>query len=222
MSPIPPKWADRFLEWYCDPDLLEDLQGDLYEVYYHCLEEGQPSKAKWLFMWLVLRSFRPSVIRRTQQHKNSILAMTRNNIKIALRVLWTQRTNTAINLLGLTIGIACFLLLGLYVKQEMSYDHFHAKKDAIYRIWLKEDYGEGKIFFNSNTPLRFEALMEDNFPEVERTVQYIEEYFLVWRGENRIDEKVSVISPDFFEVFDFPVVRGSSSNPLPTRNDLIQ
>jgi putative ABC transport system permease protein len=63
--------------------------------------------------------------------------------------------------------------------------------------------------------------MEDNFPEVERTVQYIEEYFLVWRGENRIDEKVSVISPDFFEVFDFPVVRGSSSNPLPTRNDLI-
>ncbi len=221
MNQTPPRWADRFLEWYCNPDLLEDLQGDLYEVYYNYLDKRKPTKAKWLFIWLVLRSFRPAVIRRNQQHKNSFLAMTRNNIKIALRVLWTDRTNTAINLLGLTIGISCFLLLGLYVKQELSYDHFHSKKDRIYRLWLKEDYGEGQIFFNSTTPLRFESLMEDNFPEVERTVQYIEENHLVGRGEGRIDEKVAVISPDFFEVFDFETINGNSTTPLPTRNHVI-
>ncbi|MEQ9301864.1 MAG: ABC transporter permease [Cyclobacteriaceae bacterium] len=220
MSQNPPKWADRFLAWYCNPDLLEDLQGDLYEVYYQHLDQDKPTKAKWLFIWLVLRSFRPSVFRRTEHHNNSFLAMTRNNIKIALRVLWMDRTNSAINLLGLTIGISCFLLLGLYVKQELSYDDFHTQKDRIYRMWLKEDYGEGKIFFNSNTPLRFERLMEDNFPEVARAVHYIEESFLVGRGESRIDERVAVISPDFFEVFDFPIGKGSASNPLPSRSDM--
>ncbi len=221
MNHVPPGWADRFLEWYCSPDLLEDLQGDLYEVYYSNVDLGNPLRAKWLFIWLVLRSLRPSVIRRKQLHKNSILTMTRNNFKIALRVLWSDRTNTAINLLGLTIGMACFLLLGLYAKQELSYDQFHAKKDRTFRMWLKEDYGEGQIFFNSITPLRFEALMEDNFPEVERAVHYIEENHLVGENDRRIDEKVAIISPDFFEVFDFPFGLGSANQPFYNRNSVI-
>jgi len=147
--------------------------------------------------------------------------MTRNNFKIAFRVLWRDKFNSSINLLGLTIGIACFLLLGLYVKQELSYDHFHSKKDRVYRTWLKEDYGEGRIFYNSTTPLRFEEMFENNFPEVEKAVQYIEQQRLVGRGENRINEKVAMISPDFFDVFDFEVLEGNERSPLPGRENLI-
>ncbi len=217
----PPKWIDRFLEWYCHPDLLEDLQGDLYEIYEELTLQGKNRKAKWIYFWLVLRSLRWSTIKRNQKLKNSTFAMTKNNFKIAFRVLWRDKFNTSINLLGLIIGIACFLLLGFYVKQEMSYDQFHSKKDRIYRSWLKEDYGEGQIFFNSQTPLRFEALFEENFPEVEKTVQYVEQTYLVGRGENRINERVAMISPDFFEVFDFVMLDGNIDKPLPTRNDII-
>lgn len=217
----PPKWADRLLEWFCDPYVLEDLQGDLHEVYFNLLEKGKPRKASFLYGWLVIRSFRWSALKKNQKLKNSTFAMTKNNFKIALRVLWRDKFNTSINLLGLTIGIACFLLLGFYVKQEMSYDQFHSKKDRIYRSWLKEDYGEGQIFFNSQTPLRFKALFEENFPEVEKTVQYIEQSYLVGKGENRINERVAMISPDFFDVFDFTMLDGNLDNPLPTRNDII-
>lgn len=147
--------------------------------------------------------------------------MTGNNFKIAFRVLWRDKFNSSINLLGLTIGIACFLLLGLYVKQELSYDQFHSKKERLYRTWLKEDYGEGRIFYNSTTPLRFEEMFESNFPEVEKAVQYIERQRLVGRGENRINEKVAMISPDFFDVFDFEVLEGNESTPLPGRENLI-
>ncbi|MEQ8533398.1 MAG: ABC transporter permease, partial [Imperialibacter sp.] len=140
--------------------------------------------------------------------------MTANNFKIAFRVLARDKVNTAINLVGLTIGIACFLLMGLYVKQELSFDHFHSKKDRIYRSWVKEDYGEGKIFFNSVTPLRFEDLFEQNFPEVEAAVRITQENHLVGRGENRIDEQVAVISPDFFKVFDFEVIAGNREVPF--------
>lgn len=217
----PPKWADRILEWYCNPDLLEDLQGDLYEVYATTRRTKGKKVADLTYAWLVMRSFRWSAIQKPKRLKNSVFSMTTNNFKIAFRVLARNRTNTAINLAGLTIGIACFLLLTLYVTQEQSYDKFHAKRDRIYRSWLKEDYGEGKVFFSSNTPLRFEEFFEQNFPEVETAVQFIPRSFLVGRGANRLEEQVAVISPEFFEVFDFDIVSGNKGKILPDVRSVI-
>ncbi|WP_456458692.1 FtsX-like permease family protein [Reichenbachiella sp.] len=220
MKAQPPKWADRFLAWFCHPDLLEDLQGDLYEIFEQNLTQGHKRKAKYLYIWLVLRSFRLSALKENQKLKNSFFTMTKNNLKIAIRVLWRDKFNSAINLVGLTLGITCFLLLGLYVKQEVTFDHYHSKKDRIYRSWVKEDYGDGREFFNSHTPLLFEALFEDNFPEIERSVQYIENDFLVGRNENRINEIISLISPDFLEVFDVPLIYGDKSTFLPSREHI--
>ncbi|MEL6561119.1 MAG: ABC transporter permease [Bacteroidota bacterium] len=220
MKTNPPKWADQFLCWFCNPELLEDLQGDLYEIFDRKLDEGRRKHASFLFVWLVFRSFRWSVIQRATTRKNSIYNMTWINFKIALRVLMKDRLNTALNLTGLTIGIACFLLLGLYVKQELAYDQFHSKKDRIYRSWLKEDYGEGKTFFSSFTPLRFESLFETEFPEIETAVQMITQQNLVGRGENRINEPIAIVSPEFFEVFDFTIISGNKVNPINGRNDL--
>ena len=215
MSRLPPQWADRLLEWFCDGSLLEDLQGDLHEIYFSTVQQKGENAAARVYWWLVLRSFRWSALRKPEKLKNSVFAMTNNNFKIAFRILARDKANTAINLLGLTIGIACFLLMGLYVKQELSFDKFHSKKDRIYRSWLKEDYGEGKVFFSAHTPLRFEELFEQNFPEVEKSVQYVRQEFLVGRGERRIEETVAVISPDFFEVFDFRVANGAPGKMLP-------
>jgi putative ABC transport system permease protein len=221
MNHSPPKWADRFLKWYCRPDLIEDLQGDLYELHEARCANGKIKSANYIFIWYVLKSFRYATINKKFIPKHSAFTMTTNNFKIAFRVLKRDKFNTGINLLGLTIGIACFMLLGLYFTQEFSYDKFHTKKDRIYRSWLKEDYGDGKVFFNSNTPLRFEALFEEHFPEVEAAVQFIPENHLVGNGENRISEQIAVISPEFFEIFDFEIIAGNSSTPLPTKNDLV-
>lgn len=221
MTPNPPKWADRFLQWFCRPDMLEDLQGDLYEIFDYTVSVKGQRRASWTFVWLVFRSFRPSAIRLNVKVKNSIFMQSKINLKVAFRVFKRDRTNSLINLLGLTIGISCFILLGLYVKQELSYDQFHTKKDRIYRSWLKEDYGEGKIFFNSNTPLRFEQVFEENFPEVERSVQITRFEFLAGKGENKLQEEVYVVSPDLLEVFDFKLLAGNPEAPIPTRNDLL-
>lgn len=220
MSHQPPKYADRLLEWFCDPLLLEDLQGDLYEIYDHWRFKSQ-SRADLIYWWLVFRSFRTSALKPNQKLKNSGLMITKNNFKIAWRVLWRDKFNSAINLLGLTIGITCFLLLGLYVKQELSYDQFHAKKDRIYRVWLNEDYGDGRTFFNSTVPLRFESMMEENFPEVESAIQYIRRTHLVGRGEKRINEPVAVIGNDFLRVFDFDLITGDRQNPFASKSSVI-
>ena len=220
MTAGPPKWADRFLIWFCSADLLEDIQGDLHELYEQKAKIN-PRGAKLTFIWHVLRSMRYSVIKRNSFYKTSLFAMTTNNFKIALRVLWHDKFNTGINLTGLTIGITCFLLVGFYVQRELSFDRFHSKKEGIYRVWLKEVYAEDKIFFNSVTPLLFETLLEDNFDEIEAAVQFDRINYLVGRGEDRTNEPVAIISPEFFEVFDFTIVNGNKSEPLPDKNSVI-
>jgi len=220
MIQAPPKWADRFLIWFCNADILEDLQGDLYEMYEQQVKVNS-RKARFIFIWHVIRSMRYSVIKRNHRYKKSLFTMTSNNFKIALRVLWQDKFTTGINLTGLTIGITCFLLVGFYVQRELSFDRFHSKKESIYRVWLKEVYAEDKIFFNSVTPLLFETLLEDNFDEIESAVQFDRNNYLVGRGEDRTNEPVAILSPEIFEVFDFIIVDGSKEIPLPDKNAVI-
>jgi putative ABC transport system permease protein len=219
MSSSPPKWADRFLEWFCHPDLLEDLQGDLYELYEEKIESGRPRQARWLFVWWVLRSLRWEVIHKTRLQ--NLGTMAQSNFKIAARVLWRDKFNTFLNISGLAIGLTCFLLMGAYFKQEMSYDQFHSQKDRIYRAWVKEDYGGDKVFFNRVTPLIFEQVLEDNFPEVDKAIQLVSNSYLVGQTPNRINENVYIISPELFEVFDFTISQGNTTTPLPDQSSLI-
>ncbi len=217
----PPNWATRLLRWFCDPDLIEDLEGDLLEIFQRMQERSGLRRARMLYSWLVLRSLRPSAMKKNQLLKNSKPIMIYGNIKIALRVLLKDWFNTSMNLLGLGIGIFCFLLLGAYVQHELSFDQFHSKKERLYRVWLKEDYGNGKVFFNAVTPLRFETLLEENFPETEHALQYMEQNGLVGEADNQINEKVAVLSPEFFQVFDFELLVGSKTQVVDELDDVV-
>ena len=217
----PPRWANRILEWYCKEEFLEEIQGDLHEIFFlHIVSKGV-RKARFYFVWQVVRFFRWSNIKKSKRLNSNYITMTRNNFKIALRVLWKQRTNTALNVLGIAIGIACFLQITLYVNQELSFDRFHTKKDRIYRAWVLEDYGNGARFFNTVTPLSFEKVFEEDIPEVEMALQFDGTSRLVGRGNERFQERISIVSPEFFGVFDFPIIKGDGQSPFKNRESIV-
>ena len=110
MNQLPPKWADKFLEWYCHPDLLEDLQGDLHEIFKIKYEQNSKS-AKIGFIWLVLRSFRWANINGSKFLKINTLDMYRNYLKIAWRSLIRSKLYSTINISGLAVGMAVFMLI---------------------------------------------------------------------------------------------------------------
>ena len=64
--------------------------------------------------------------------------MIKNYLKIAFRSLWRSKTHSLINILGLGLGIACCILIVLYVKDEWTFDNFHSKTDRIYRVWARQ------------------------------------------------------------------------------------
>ncbi|MCB0588163.1 MAG: ABC transporter permease, partial [Phaeodactylibacter sp.] len=139
--------------------------------------------------------------------------MLKNYLKIAIRNLLREKLYSTINILGLGIGVAVALLLGLYARQEWSFDNFHSKKDRIHRVWVKEHY-QGEVFFNTVTPVVLAGVLEDNFPEVEKTVQYIQVNNLVKQGSEVSQERVHVITPSVLEVFDFKLLEGNPQEAL--------
>src|SRR5258708_19725717 len=86
MNNRPPKWADRFLSWYCNPELLEEIKGDTYELYVARLKEKSKRSADLLYVWDVLRFFRWSNIKRTENGfvPGAIGALWSMNFTIAL------------------------------------------------------------------------------------------------------------------------------------------
>ena len=217
----PPKWADRFLQLYCNQKYLEEVQGDIHELFDARVEKGDIEKAKRQFVWDVIRFFKWSNIKRTKRLNSNFITMTTNNFKVAFRVLWKQKFNTALNVLGMAVGIACFLQIAFFVNQELSFDRFHTKKDRIFRAWVLEDYGEGARFFNTNTPPIFEETLEQDIPEVEAAIQYDLSNQLVGRGENRLLEQIAMASPEFFDYFDFQLVDGNTQSPLGKMTDIV-
>lgn len=158
-----PKWADRFLQWYCRVDLLEEIQGDLYELFEEQVEQFGLIRARNAFTWNVMRSFRLSTIKK---FSNKIWIMPfKSHFKIAYRQLWRQKYYTAVNILGLAIGFACVIFIACYVGRELSYDKLHPAKDQLYRLLTKEPSGieESKGIYH-NPPLA--GLFVERFPEI--------------------------------------------------------
>jgi putative ABC transport system permease protein len=127
------KLVDRFFRWYCDPDYYPDIKGDLEELYNRNSEKSIRS-AERKYLLQVLGLFRPSLIRSFNQTSIINQGMFRNYFKIGTRNLLRHKLHTLINVVGLAIGLAAFLLISEYVRFEKSYESFFDKSEQIYRL----------------------------------------------------------------------------------------
>jgi ABC-type antimicrobial peptide transport system permease subunit len=144
MSSLPPRWADRFLEWFCAPHLLEEVQGDLYERYQREAIQLGTAKAARNYARNVLRFIRPFALKRQSvQYTSPFLlspVMLRNYLKTSLRNLAKHKVSTLINLFGLTLGVTACLVIYLITNYELSYDTFHPDSNQVYRLTGTSQY----------------------------------------------------------------------------------
>ena len=207
--------ADRFLRWFCHPDYYTEIQGDLEEMYQRDSEQGE-RLAQWKYTLRVLSLFRPSLIRSFPTHLLTNPGMFRNYFIISTRNLLRHKLFTTINILGLAIGLASFLLINEYIRFEESYDRFFTDADRIYRLSTVQmtngEVGDKDAMIYHPAP----QALKDELPEIEEaTVTYKFDELILRKGELVIQEK-GVISADsnFFEVFDYRIVQGSSETML--------
>ena len=149
--------------------------------------------------------------------------MIRNYLKVALRNLWRNKTFSLINIIGLATGLCCFILIALYVLDELSYDRFYKNSDRIYRISSDIRFGGAETKYPFTSDMMGQTLKKD-YPQVE---QYTRIYNsngskLVKKGTQFITEtRVAHADSTFFDVFGLPAIAGNTHTALYEANTLV-
>ncbi|MFQ5569479.1 MAG: ABC transporter permease [Rhodothermales bacterium] len=149
--------------------------------------------------------------------------MFKSYLKIALRNLRKHVGYTLINLVGLAAGIACCLLIVLFVQDERSFDRFHEQADQIYRVRLEGQFS-GSELNAPVTPAPMAAALVKDFPEVQTSTRIFPfaGQQLLRRGDQYfIEEGVYFVDSTFFDIFTFPLLRGNPETALKAPNMLV-
>ncbi|UCE08562.1 MAG: ABC transporter permease, partial [bacterium] len=139
--------------------------------------------------------------------------MFKNYLKIALRNLYKDKAFSFINLSGLAIGLACFILIMLWVQDELSFDRFHKNAGHLYRVTMKN--GSMDKYW-AITPLALSDAIKTGYPEIENSARYtnIPMQFLFEHQEKKIEFGAAMVDPAFFKMFTFPLIHGDPETAL--------
>ncbi|MGZ8545718.1 MAG: ABC transporter permease, partial [Flavisolibacter sp.] len=146
--------------------------------------------------------------------------MIRNYIKVAIKYLTKHKGYTLINTLGLSVGIACCILIMLFVKSEWSFDRMHSKENRIYRAWLEEHY-KGEVFRNTVTPVPLGPVLQGGLPEAEATCRVATLRPLVRIGNNGFNDPVTMVDSTFFNLFDFKLKTGDTRSVFREKTSIV-
>ncbi|MDH3246468.1 MAG: ABC transporter permease, partial [Saprospiraceae bacterium] len=150
--------------------------------------------------------------------------MYKNYLITAWRNLIRNRGYTMINIIGLAIGLTCFLLILLYVKSELGFDTFHEKGDQIYRVALERKY-PGRSREYAIIPHSYAQSIEDDLPEVKescRLFYFAQNTVFIKQGEDvREESNFMWADSTFFDVFTVPMVVGDSKTALREPNSVV-
>lgn len=141
---------------------------------------------------------------------------------MAIRNILRHKGISVLNISGLAIGIACSILITIFVTHELSYDRFHENAEEIYRVAVRASIGDTKINQTHSSAITFIKLLED-FPEIETGVKFLN----IGRTPISLGDKTfyepNVLGVDstFFDVFSFPLIYGDKETILSQPNTLV-
>jgi putative ABC transport system permease protein len=150
--------------------------------------------------------------------------MFKNYFKTAVRTLTRNKLYTTLNIAGLTFGLSCFLLIGLYLFDELTFDHQHSKADRIYRIvGYKNVNGESTTIAGAGYQLAEES--KTKIPGVENTTRIVRtgrsNILNPENPSNFFQETVTIANEHLLQIFDFPLTAGDKQTALTEPNSII-
>jgi ABC-type antimicrobial peptide transport system permease subunit len=131
--------------------------------------------------------------------------MLRNYLIITIRNIVKQKTYSFINIAGLAVGLASFILIVLWVQDEFSFDRFHENTDNIYRVVNFEKYSNEEEMYFSQTPAGLAPILKSDFPEIKEVtrVRLVNDVIFKYQNKTFNEENVIFADPSFFLIFSF-------------------
>ncbi|MFN8205945.1 MAG: FtsX-like permease family protein [Bacteroidales bacterium] len=145
-----------------------------------------------------------------------------NYIKMSFRHILRHKSYVIINIAGLSIGLVCSIIIGLFVIHELSYDKFNVNKDRIYRVYLKGKMGESQLR-GAWTCSSLGPAFRQEFPEVQEFVRVNRwgETVLKYNHQGYIENDFGEADSSFFRIFSIPLLKGDPDKVLASKYTLV-
>ncbi|MCE7053499.1 ABC transporter permease [Algoriphagus sp. AGSA1] len=198
----PPKWPDRFLEFYCNPSRLEQIQGDAHELFYLDLEEKGLRYARFRFFIHVLSFFRWCNIRRTKPTNRSFNqgAMLKNYFKIGWRNLLKQKGTTFISVFGLACAVGCCMVAYLFIAQIWFKGMLQPNKDEIYQLTYTVEEESGLVTYGTVAEPISELIFKE-LGEVKKLTRVSVDFSILIQNNESYRQRSLFVDPEFMEMF---------------------
>lgn len=206
----PPKIAQRILS-LLSATTQTGVLGDTEEEYRMIRSEKDRFRADIWYVWQILKPL-PFLIRQTLYGR---FVMFETYIKIAFRNIKRHKGYAFLNIAGLAIGIACSILIHLFVTYELSYDKFHERANDIYRLAFRAQIGDTRISQTYTSSENLRKLLQD-FPEIETGVKFL----MLGRTPVSVAEQTFyetrfyAVDATFTDVFSIPLIHGDRKTAL--------
>ncbi len=139
-----------------------------------------------------------------------------NYLKIALRNIRKHKAFSFINITGLAVGMACCVLILLWIRDELSYDRFHQNHKELYRTSVNE---EGRWW--SSSPWALAPLLKEKYPEIENATRIANRNIMAAYEDKSFNEATAFVDPDFFSMFTFPFVEGNPESAFSALESIV-
>ncbi|MBN2357428.1 ABC transporter permease [candidate division KSB1 bacterium] len=149
--------------------------------------------------------------------------MIKNYLITAVRNITKHRGYSLINILGLAIGMACCILILLWVLDELSYDRFHSRSKQLYRL-VSEDYSGGEVMKSAGSPAPIGPALLNTCPDVvdfTRLQSGWSGWYLHYGEKNFMTERLACADPSFFDMFDYTFIHGDGKTALKERYSVV-
>jgi putative ABC transport system permease protein len=149
--------------------------------------------------------------------------MFRNYLKITLRNLAKHKGFSFINILGLSLGLTCVIMIALWIQDEMSYDAFHQNADRLFRVLDTEKYDSGEITRFAMNPADLAPTLENEYPEIISAVRLrgIRNATIAHDEKQFNEHGIVFVDPEFFALFSYPFVHGAADVALPSPYSIV-
>lgn len=146
--------------------------------------------------------------------------MLKNYIKTAWRNLWKGRVFNIMNIIGLSVAVACCIMIFLTVYYEFSYDKFHTNLDKIHQFYFTKN-GAEKMEKATSMPAPLTPAVKAEYQDIKYITRMNNGGTIVGYGDKQIEESIRFVDQDFLKMFTFPVVKGDNTSPLKDLNNVV-
>ncbi len=222
MNATPPKYAMKFLRWFCREDYIDEIEGNLVEIFEKQYAKF-PGKARRHFILNVARHFRPSFMKSFRDDIPTTqinIGMLKNYFKTGWRNLQKNKAYSFINIFGLALGLSCTIFILLWVQNELSWDRFNKNINHTYRVYLNRP-GDDGIFTQTVVPLAlWDALKNTPGTKYVTPANSGGPAVLSYKDIN-IQKQYINGGEDFLKMFDFRLIEGSPQKQLNDASSIV-